>query len=128
MRCLDVGCGVGGVARTIARHSGAIIVGLNINDYQLSKAGKLGVQQKLDHLVSYQKGDFMKQPFDDNTFDAVYQCEATCHAPVRFLPFHAVAVLAESSSQAQSFHLHIHPPDYFGFRTKLDATLKSTGF
>jgi hypothetical protein len=23
----------------------------------------------------------MKMPFDDNTFDAVYAIEATCHAP-----------------------------------------------
>ncbi|KAK6933826.1 Sterol methyltransferase C-terminal, partial [Dillenia turbinata] len=33
-------------------------------------------------------GDFMKMPFPDNSFDAVYAIEATCHAPdpVRF-PF-----------------------------------------
>ena len=32
------------------------------------------------------QADFMKMPFDDNTFDAVYAIEATCHAPdpVRF--------------------------------------------
>lgn len=23
----------------------------------------------------------MKMPFDDNTFDAIYAIEATCHAP-----------------------------------------------
>jgi hypothetical protein len=30
----------------------------------------------------------MKMPFDDNTFDAVYAIEATCHAPdpvIRFM-------------------------------------------
>jgi len=36
--------------------------------------------------VSVMQADFMKMPFDDNTFDAVYAIEATCHAPdpVRF--------------------------------------------
>jgi hypothetical protein len=27
------------------------------------------------------QADFMKMPFPDNTFDAVYAIEATCHAP-----------------------------------------------
>lgn len=27
------------------------------------------------------QADFMKMPFSDNTFDAVYAIEATCHAP-----------------------------------------------
>eukprot|EP00274_Cyanoptyche_gloeocystis_P001395 CAMPEP_0196656506 /NCGR_PEP_ID=MMETSP1086-20130531/17426_1 /TAXON_ID=77921 /ORGANISM="Cyanoptyche gloeocystis , Strain SAG4.97" /LENGTH=340 /DNA_ID=CAMNT_0041989277 /DNA_START=114 /DNA_END=1136 /DNA_ORIENTATION=+ len=81
MKCLDVGCGVGGPARTIARFSGAHIVGLNLNDYQIKRGQKLGEHYQLSNLVTYQKGDFMKMPFPDNSFDAVYECEATCHAP-----------------------------------------------
>jgi len=27
------------------------------------------------------QADFMKMPFTDNSFDAVYAIEATCHAP-----------------------------------------------
>jgi len=27
------------------------------------------------------QADFMKMPIPDNTFDAVYAIEATCHAP-----------------------------------------------
>lgn len=27
------------------------------------------------------QGDFMKMPLPDNSFDAVYAIEATCHAP-----------------------------------------------
>lgn len=27
------------------------------------------------------QGDFMKMPLSDNSFDAVYAIEATCHAP-----------------------------------------------
>eukprot|EP00741_Cyanophora_paradoxa_P024439 tig00022075_g23596.t1 len=81
MKVLDVGCGVGGPARTIARFSGANVVGLNLNDYQIKRGLKLGEYYKLSHLVSYQKGDFMKMPFEDGTFDAVYEIEATCHAP-----------------------------------------------
>jgi len=41
----------------------------------------LTMRQGLAELASFVKGDFMQQPFEDNIFDAVYQIEATAHAP-----------------------------------------------
>lgn len=38
MQCLDAGCGVGGPMRTIASTSGAHVVGVTINDYQVERA------------------------------------------------------------------------------------------
>lgn len=38
LRCLDVGCGVGGPMRTIASTSGAKVTGITINDYQVERA------------------------------------------------------------------------------------------
>ncbi|KAK4592011.1 hypothetical protein RGQ29_016474 [Quercus rubra] len=35
----------------------------------------------VDKTCKFVKADFMKIPFPDNTFDAVYVIEATCHAP-----------------------------------------------
>lgn len=32
-------------------------------------------------FLSILQGDFMKMPFEDNSFDAIYAIEATCHAP-----------------------------------------------
>ncbi|KAB8338800.1 hypothetical protein FH972_021745 [Carpinus fangiana] len=81
MRVLDVGCGVGGPAREIAKFTGATIVGLNNNDYQIDRANNYSVKQGLEKQLSYVKGDFMQMPFADNTFDAVYAIEATVHAP-----------------------------------------------
>lgn len=31
--------------------------------------------------INFMKADFMKMPFSEDTFDAVYAVEATCHAP-----------------------------------------------
>lgn len=36
MNVLDVGCGVGGPAREIAKFTGAHITGITINEYQVS--------------------------------------------------------------------------------------------
>uniref|UniRef100_A0A3N7G2F9 SAM-dependent methyltransferase Erg6/SMT-type domain-containing protein n=1 Tax=Populus trichocarpa TaxID=3694 RepID=A0A3N7G2F9_POPTR len=35
----------------------------------------------VDKTCNYVKADFMKMPFSDNTFDAIFAIEATCHAP-----------------------------------------------
>ncbi len=78
-RCLDLGCGVGGPAATIAAASRARVVGLNAN------LGQLGVvratardRPRLDlHAVG---GDFARLPFGSATFDVAYAFEALCHA------------------------------------------------
>ena len=56
---LDVGCGVGGPAREIAKFTGANIVGLNNNDYQIERATRYAAKEKLSHQLSFTKGDFM---------------------------------------------------------------------
>jgi len=82
-KCIDIGCGVGGPLRNIASFSGAKIVGLNNNEYQINRARRIAQQSKLEDKASYLKGDFMKIPIPDATFDAAYAIEATCHAPDR---------------------------------------------
>lgn len=82
-KCLDVGCGIGGPLREIALFSGSHVTGVNNNAYQISRAmyhnGRTG--RALDKLSRFVKADFMAMPFEDASFDAVYQIDATCHAP-----------------------------------------------
>ena len=49
----DVGCGVGGPARQIARTFGSSVVGLNNNGYQIERARIHTRTAKLNHLCSY---------------------------------------------------------------------------
>jgi len=83
MRVLDVGCGVGGPAREIARFTDANIVGVNNNEFQVHRARKYAKQAGFDDQITFVKGDFMKlvEQFGENSFDAVYAIEAACHAP-----------------------------------------------
>ncbi|KAK6916760.1 Sterol methyltransferase C-terminal [Dillenia turbinata] len=80
-RILDAGCGVGGPMRAIAAHSGANVVGLTINEYQVNRAKMHNKNAKLDNLCDVVCGDFLKMPFDEESFDGAYSIEATCHAP-----------------------------------------------
>ena len=72
MRVLDVGCGVGGPAREIARFADVNIVGLNNNDFQIGRARKYTKEADLEDHVQFVKGDFMKlsEQFGENSFDA----------------------------------------------------------
>lgn len=78
---VDVGCGVGGPMREIARFSGASVAGVNNNAYQLKKAGEYNRKARLDQQCELIEADFMNIPRPDASFDAVYAFEATCHAP-----------------------------------------------
>ena len=73
MKVLDVGCGVGGPAREIARFTDAEIVGVNNNEYQVTKANAYTKKLGLSDQVSFVKGDFMHlvEQFGENSFDAV---------------------------------------------------------
>ncbi|KAG9304961.1 hypothetical protein G9A89_003130 [Geosiphon pyriformis] len=81
MNILDIGCGVGGPAREICHFTGAHITGLNNNDYQIQRAKEYSKKIGLESKTDFVKGNFMDIPFENNSFDAVYAIEATCHAP-----------------------------------------------
>lgn len=81
MTVLDAGCGVGGPMREIAKYSGASVIGVNNNAYQVHKAEKYTSRLGLDPVCQVIKGDFMSIPLPDDTFDAAYSIEATVHAP-----------------------------------------------
>ncbi|KAF2446587.1 putative tocopherol O-methyltransferase [Karstenula rhodostoma CBS 690.94] len=81
MRVLDVGCGVGGPAREIAALAGCRVTGLNLNEHQLEKSEKLIRDEGMHNQVDLVQGDYMRMPFEESQFDAVYAIEATIHAP-----------------------------------------------
>ena len=77
----DLGCGVGGPLMEIARSSGAKIVGVNSNAYQLERARKLTEEAELAHLAEFLHCDFLNVDAPDESFDAVFSIEATSCAP-----------------------------------------------
>ena len=83
MRVADLGCGVGGPLREIALFSGSHIVGVNISAYQLERARKYTAEAGLSHEATYLESDFTDIDEPDNSFDAIYALDSTCHAPDR---------------------------------------------
>jgi len=80
---VDLGCGVGGPARSIAGFSGCNVIGINNNDYQIKVARKHNARVGLDKQIDFLKCDFMHIPKPDGYFDGAYAVEALCHSPDR---------------------------------------------
>ncbi|CAK9039779.1 Sterol 24-C-methyltransferase (Delta(24)-sterol C-methyltransferase) [Durusdinium trenchii] len=73
---LDVGCGRGRVAHHVASVSGAHVTGLNIDRSQLKMAKEHARITQMEHQLSFVHGNFNDPlPFDDETFDALYQVQ-----------------------------------------------------
>jgi len=80
---LDVGCGIGGPTRNVAKATKARVTGLNLNPTQVKKGKDINKKEGLSNLVDLVVGDFCKMEFEEETFDAAFAVEATCHAPNR---------------------------------------------
>ena len=88
MTVIDVGCGVGGPMRRVAREAGVSVVGVNSSEVQLQKARSLTAEAGLDHMVDYLACSFMDMGvIEDDTFDRAYAIESTCHAPDKAAAF-----------------------------------------
>lgn len=70
-RVLDVGCGLGGPARTLAAEFGCEVTGLDIVSEFCRAAVMLTDWVGLSDQVSIREGDMREMPFSDGAFDLV---------------------------------------------------------
>jgi ubiquinone/menaquinone biosynthesis C-methylase UbiE len=83
IRLLDAGCGFGGtVASLNERFSNMALVGINIDDRQLTRA-RAEVQPVHSNSIEFVQGDACQLPFDDASFDVVLAVECIFHFPSR---------------------------------------------
>jgi len=80
-RVLDVGCGIGGPGRNIARRTGAHVTGVTISPTQVKTAQGLIRRQGLQERCQVLLGDAMHLDFPDDSFDVVLAIESACHMP-----------------------------------------------
>jgi len=80
-RVLDVGCGVGGTSRCLAKEFGCRVTGIDLTDEYCRAAAMLSARTGLAHLVDFRQGDATKLPFDDQTFDVVWTEHVAMNIP-----------------------------------------------
>mmetsp|Transcript_17845 Transcript_17845/g.36761 ORF Transcript_17845/g.36761 Transcript_17845/m.36761 type:complete len:347 (-) Transcript_17845:1364-2404(-) len=78
---VDVGCGIGGSSRHIARKFNCKTEGITLSPYQAARGNELAKEQGLADKASFQVADALDQPFADNSFDLVWSLESGEHMP-----------------------------------------------
>jgi len=73
---VDVGCGIGGSSRHIAKKFGCEAQGITLSPYQSARGNELAKEQGLSDRVSFQVADALDMPFEDNSFDLVWSLES----------------------------------------------------
>ena len=81
MRVLDVGSGVGGTSRCLAKEFGCRVTGIDLTDEYCQAAAMLTARTGLAHLVEFRQGDATELPFDDQTFDVVWTEHVAMNIP-----------------------------------------------
>ena len=75
-RILDVGCGIGGSSRILAKYYGFNVTGITISPAQVKRAREL-TTSKLN--CNFQVMDALDLKFEDGSFDAIWSVEAGAH-------------------------------------------------
>jgi SAM-dependent methyltransferase len=76
MRLLDIGCGIGGAARTVAHYANIHVTGLDLSPDYIAAAKTLSAACGLSSETEFHQGDATSLPFADDAFDAAYSIHA----------------------------------------------------
>jgi SAM-dependent methyltransferase len=80
-RVLDVGSGVGGTSRCLAKEFGCRVTGIDLTDEYCRAAAMLSARVGLTDLVDYRQGDATRLPFEDAVFDVVWTEHVAMNIP-----------------------------------------------
>lgn len=80
-RVLDVGSGIGGTSRCLAREFGCRVTGIDLTEEYCSAAAMLSDRTGLAQLVEFRQGDATSLPFPDASFDIVWTEHAAMNIP-----------------------------------------------
>ncbi|GAX17746.1 tocopherol O-methyltransferase [Fistulifera solaris] len=81
-RVVDVGCGIGGSSRHIARKfPGCQTEGITLSPYQAGRGNELAAEQGLADQCRFQVADALDMPFADDSFDLIWSLESGEHMP-----------------------------------------------
>ena len=75
-RILDVGCGIGGSSRILAKHYGFNVTGITISPAQVKRANEL---TPYELNCDFQVMDALYLQFEDGEFDGIWSVEAGAH-------------------------------------------------
>ena len=81
-KVLDVGCGIGGTSRHLAKRfgQGTSVTGITLSPNQVKRATELAAEQGVPN-AKFQVMNALAMEFEDDTFDLVWACDSGEHMP-----------------------------------------------
>lgn len=80
---VDIGCGIGGPARYLAKRFNCRVEGIDITAPFIDAANKLSALVAMQDAVRCQNGDGQKLPYEDETFNGGYSQHVLMNVPDR---------------------------------------------
>ena len=80
-KVVDVGCGIGGSSRHMARKFNCTTEGITLSPYQANRGQELAAEQGVTDACHFQVADALEMPFPNGTFDLVWSLESGEHMP-----------------------------------------------
>ena len=80
---LDLGSGMGGTARYLAKTYGCRVVGLNLSEAENNLHREKNKEQGLGHMIEVVDGNFENVPYPQESFDVVWSQDSFLHSPNR---------------------------------------------
>lgn len=80
MKVLDLGCGLGAPARTLAARHAVAVTAVTKVEWQLVMARALGESRPPLGCVEWKLGDYTDLDLPDGSYQAAFSIEASCHA------------------------------------------------
>jgi ubiquinone/menaquinone biosynthesis C-methylase UbiE len=87
---LDVGSGIGGPARYLARRFGCRITGIDLTPEFCEVAGHLSRLLQMDDAVRFEVGNALAMPFADATFDGAYSMNVSMNIQNKAALYHEI--------------------------------------
>jgi SAM-dependent methyltransferase len=75
MHILDVGCGIGGSTRRLARETGCRVTGIDLSDEYIDTAERLTELLHMQEQVTFHATSALDLPFDDDAFDGIWSLQ-----------------------------------------------------
>ena len=74
---LDLGCGIGGAARTLMAEFGCHVTGVDLIEEYIETARILNTRIGINGKIQFEQSNAMDLPFDDDSFDVVFSQHIT---------------------------------------------------
>ncbi len=95
---LDVGCGIGGAARTMVSQIGCKVTGIDLTPEYIEVARALSRRTRLDNKADFHIASALALPFKGQTFDAALTIHVAMNIPDRDILYKEIARVTKSGA------------------------------